>query len=216
MANAQRSWSRLIKCSVAAYMPEWAVRSLPYRVQTHNQANWNEAYADGSWAYLDRSGELARYGTIASYCHHFSSGGAYLDLGCGEGILHQHFNVDRYSGYLGVDLSAKAVARAQQLWGSPKSQFEVGNVETYAPQGRYDAIVFNEVLYYCADPVQVVAQYESCLDKTGVIVVSMFDMLKARKIWQQLNARYRLIEASRAVNHDGHSWSIRVYRPAVG
>ena len=83
-------------------------------------------------------------------------------------------------------------------------------------QGRYDAIVFNEVLYYCADPVQVVAQYESCLDKTGVIVVSMFDMLKARKIWQQLNARYRLIEASRAVNHDGHSWSIRVYRPAVG
>lgn len=207
-----RRWQRLFKCTLAAYAPNWLVDWLPYRIQVHSQADWNKEYSNGHWSYLNRSSELARYGTIASFCHFFSLGGPVLDHGCGEGILKQHLNAARYSQYLGVDLSHDAIALAMGSKADEKSQFEQGNVETFEPKGGYDVILFNEVLYYLKDPLATVMRYEPYLNGEGVIVVSMFDMMKSRKIWRQLDSRYTLAEASRAVNHGGHSWSIRVYR----
>jgi 2-polyprenyl-6-hydroxyphenyl methylase/3-demethylubiquinone-9 3-methyltransferase len=135
-----------------------------------------------------------------------------LDHGCGEGILKQHLNAACYSRYLGVDLSSDAVAMAMNGKADEKSHFVEGNVETFQPDGGYDIILFNEVLYYLKDPLATVMRYEPYLNPRGVIIVSMFDMMKSRKVWRQLDTRYAMAEASRAVNHGGHSWSIRVYR----
>ncbi|WP_234263362.1 class I SAM-dependent methyltransferase [Hydrogenophaga sp. NFH-34] len=215
MSIALKRWKRLAKCTLAAYMPESVVALLPYEVQRHSVTDWDVAYGQGHWNYLYRSSELARYGTIVSFSHRFTQGGPVLDLGCGEGILKLHLNPDTYARYDGVDLSSEAIGKAQQMPADGKSRFVAADIEVFEPPEPSDVIIFNEVLYYLTDPLKAVQRYEAFLKPGGVFIVSMFDMLKSRKIWRELDGHYALLEASRAVNHGGHSWSIRVYRRRV-
>ena len=214
LATGWKRWRRHLRCMISAYLPEIAVNAFKYSPQQTARANWDAEYAGGHWDYLRGSSEIARYGIIASFCHCYSRGGALLDHGCGEGILRRHLNLDIFSHYVGVDLSLDAVARADRNHGGERTRFLVGNVEHYEPEQKYDVIVFNEMLYYLKDPESVLRRYRDHLSPNGVFVVSMFDMIKARKVWQMLDRNNRLVESSRAVNQGGHSWTIRVYQQA--
>lgn len=198
---------------IAAYLPDVLISALPYQPQRTARTTWDAEYAGGHWDYLRNSSEIARYGVIASFCHTYSDRGALLDHGCGEGILHRHINMDAISHYVGVDLSLDAINKAAHRQGGERTTFMVGNVEDFVPEQTFDVIVFNEVLYYLDEPDAVVNRYRSCLSNHGVFVVSMFDMLKARKVWQALDRNHQLVESTRAVNQAGHSWTIRAYRP---
>jgi 2-polyprenyl-3-methyl-5-hydroxy-6-metoxy-1,4-benzoquinol methylase len=208
-----KRWRRHLKCTIAAYLPGLIVQRVRYEPQQTIRSNWDAEFAGGHWDYLRGSSEIARYGVIASFCHCYSAGGALLDHGCGEGILRRHINLDHFEQYAGVDLSLDAINKAGHHHGGPRTRFMVGDVEDFEPDRRYDVIVFNEMLYYLEDPAAVVLRYRRFLTPAGVFVISMFDMLKSRKIWQMLDAGHRLLESSRAVNQAGHSWTIRVYRP---
>lgn len=214
ISKGLKRWRRHIKCMVAAYLPEMAVRRFRYEPQVTARSSWDVEFAGGHWDYLRGSSEVARYGIIASFCHCYSNGGSLLDHGCGEGILRRHLNLDHFDQYIGVDLSLDAMNKAGHHHGGHRTKFMVGDVELFEPDNRFDVIVFNEMLYYLKDPAAALTRYKQALNPSGVFVISMFDMLKSRKIWQCLDAEYRLLESSRAVNQGGHSWTIRVYRPA--
>ena len=208
-----KRWKRHLKCMIAAYLPDVVVSRVRYQPQQTARASWDAEFARGHWDYLRGSSEIARYGIIASFCHCYSTGGALLDLGCGEGILRRHVNLDHFEHYLGVDLSLDAISKAGHRYGGARSRFKVGDVESFQPEQHTDVIVFNEMLYYLDDPLAVIRKFQQALNPSGVFVVSMFDMLKSRKVWQSLDAELQLLESSRAVNQAGHSWTIRVYRP---
>ena len=73
---------------------------------------WEEQYRRGSWDFMRRLDEVARYSVIAGYLHHLKPGGSVLDVGSGEGLLADHLRPLGYSRFLGVDLSEAAIAQA--------------------------------------------------------------------------------------------------------
>lgn len=152
--------------------------------------------------------EVARYSVIAGFLHHLKPGGSVLDVGGGEGLLADHLRPFGYARYLGVDLSEAAVRQAAGR-ADERTSFVAADAESYVPPGRWDAIVFNECVYYFNDPLGTVRRYEGFLQDGGVFIVSTFRSRRADVIVRRLLARYRLLEETAVSNRKG-TWVVRV------
>ena len=114
-------------------------------------ARWEREYASGRWSYLGGIDELAHYSVIVGYYAFLKPGGSVLDVGCGEGILQTRLSPHGYCRYLGIDFAAGAIDR----W--PKGMIRRLNFRWPTPQAspqrqKFDAIIFNESLYYFRGP----------------------------------------------------------------
>ncbi len=74
-----------------------------------------------------------------------------LDVGCGDGVLYQRFRPIGCERDVGIDMSDVAVSMAAE-GARPEAEFVAGDAAVYQPESTFDAIVFNEVLYYFPDP----------------------------------------------------------------
>jgi 2-polyprenyl-3-methyl-5-hydroxy-6-metoxy-1,4-benzoquinol methylase len=74
----------------------------------------------------------------------------------------------------GVDWSNEAVELARQ-GDYERAVFIPASIDEGVPDGRYDAIVFNEVLYYLPQPLVTVERYARFLTDGGSMFVSMWD-----------------------------------------
>jgi len=175
---------------------------------------WEEQYRQGGWELMRRFDEVARYSVIAAYLHHLRPGGSVLDVGCGEGLLADHLRPFGYSRYLGVDLSETAIGQAAGRTDATTA-FAAADAESYVPPERWDAIVFNECVYYFNDPVGTVGRYEAFLAEGGVFVVSTFRSRRADVIARRLTETYRLIEETAITNRKG-TWVVRVLEARSG
>lgn len=172
---------------------------------------WEAQYGSGRWEFMRRLEELARYSVIAGYLHHLKPGGSVLDVGSGEGLLVDHLRPLGYSRYLGVDLSEAAVRQAAGRQDA-KTAFAAADAETYAPPQRWDAIVFNECIYYFNDPLGTVRRYAAFLEDGGLFIVSTFRSRRADVIARRLLASCRLLEETAITNRKG-TWVVRVLEP---
>ena len=171
---------------------------------------WEEQYRQGGWEFMRRLDELARYSVIAGYLHHLAPGGSVLDVGSGEGLLADHLRPFGYSRYLGVDLSEAAIRQAAGREDG-HTAFAAADAETYVPPGRWNAIVFNECVYYFNDPVGSVRRYEDFLEKDGVLIVSTFRSRRADVIVKRLLETCTLLEETAISNRKG-TWVVRVMK----
>ncbi|HTG34047.1 MAG TPA: class I SAM-dependent methyltransferase [Thermoanaerobaculia bacterium] len=178
-----------------------------------SKAVWEEQYREGGWEFMRGLDELARYSVIAGYLHHLRAGGSVLDVGSGEGLLADHLRPLGCSRYLGVDLSEAAIRQAAGR-ADAKTAFAAANAESYTPPGRWDAIVFNECVYYFSDPVGTVRRYERFLEAGGVFIVSTFRSRRADVIVRRLLETCRLLEETAITNRKG-TWVVRVLEPAA-
>ena len=169
---------------------------------------WEAQYGSGGWELMRRLDELARYSVIAGYLHHLKPGGSVLDVGCGEGLLADHLRPFGYARYLGVDLSETAVRQAAGR-ADERTAFTAADAESYVPAERWDAIVFNESVYYFRDPLGTVRRYEGFLEDGGLFIVSTFRSRRADVIVKRLLERYRLLEETAISNRKG-TWVVRV------
>ena len=172
---------------------------------------WEEQYRRGGWEFMRGFDELARYSVIAGYLHHLKPGGSVLDVGSGEGLLRDHLAPYGYSRYHGIDLSEAAIAQAASR-ADERTTFAAADAESYVPAGRFDAVVFNECVYYFADPVGSVRRYEPFLTDGGCFVVSTFRSRRANVIARRLGERYTLLEETAITNRKG-TWVVRIFRP---
>ena len=175
---------------------------------------WEEQYRQGGWEFMRGLDEVARYSVIAGYLHHLKPGGSVLDVGSGEGLLADHLRPLGYSRYLGVDLSEAAIRQAAGREDAATA-FAAADAESYVPPGRWDAIVFNECVYYFNDPVGSVRRYESFLEKDGVLIVSTFRSRRADVIVKRLLETWRLLEETAISNRKG-TWVVRVMKTGMG
>jgi 2-polyprenyl-3-methyl-5-hydroxy-6-metoxy-1,4-benzoquinol methylase len=176
---------------------------------------WQREYQAGGWQHLWSDDELPRYALVSAYLRQRCPGGSLLDLGCGEGILCDRLWPGSFARYLGVDLSATAIAQASARHQSAAS-YLCADVESFvpAPDERFDAIVFNEVLYYFADPAAVVARFAAFLKPDGFLLASLFEpSLKTiraaiRKIDDAATWKHQF-----SVSHQpsGKSWIIKAW-----
>lgn len=180
--------------------------------------DWEAQYAAGKWDFLTQLSELPRYSVLAGYVCHLGRGGAVLDVGCGQGILLRSLPDAAYSKYVGIDLSASAIAAAQEHRREPqqneRSTFLSADCESYVPGEKFDVIVFNEVLYYLRDPQQLVERYTQSLRGGGVMLVSMCTAARgSAAILGQLKAHYATV--AETLVRDGEtrvSWACAVFR----
>jgi 2-polyprenyl-3-methyl-5-hydroxy-6-metoxy-1,4-benzoquinol methylase len=135
---------------------------------------WDAEYRKGDWDFLHAIDQLPRYAIIADYVRTFRRGAAVLDIGCGEGILQEKIGRDSYTRYLGIDISAAAVERAQSR-ADVNTKFLAGDAASFDPRAKFDVIIFNESLYYFDDPIAVLKRYGAFLERGGVFVASLYE-----------------------------------------
>ena len=187
----------------------------PYRPFEGGQSHLDEQYRSGEWDYLRAPPEAPRFGVVSAYCSQFATGGDMLEVGCGDGNLFEYLNRARIGSFLGVDISPVAIARTRALQDA-RASFEVGPAETFTTERRFDVIVFNEVMEYFADPLEVARRYEAMLKSGGVFIISMFDGLdiaRAQRIWKTLKPFYQIEAAAGVTTVPGYRWRIKVLKP---
>ncbi len=187
---------------------------LPYRYSHVSEERWESEYSSGHWGYLRSLQQTARYQVIAGYCGHFAGGGAILDVGCGDGYLQEILGPEGYSSYLGIDLSAEAIAGAKNRQ-DEKTSFRQIDVDSLRPDERFDAIVFNESLYYFKTPLPVLKQYASFLNEDGVFIISMHGLRSwNRRLWKMVESVYPPVDEVSVAHGSGKCWTIKVFAPS--
>jgi 2-polyprenyl-3-methyl-5-hydroxy-6-metoxy-1,4-benzoquinol methylase len=175
-----------------------------------SKETWEAQYRQGGWEFMRSLDELARYSVIAGYLHALKPGGSVLDVGAGEGLLADSLRSFGYSRYLGIDVSEAAIEQARSR-SDDRTAFQAADAETFTPEGTWDAIVFNESVYYFNDPLGTVERYRRFLEDGGVMVVSTFRTRRADVIARRLIERYRLLEETTVSNRKG-AWVVRVLK----
>lgn len=206
--------TRSAQVSLVRFMNKWLLPFLPLIPVPHRflhglllQDNQSENEADG-WARLRSPSELGRYGIIHGYVQHFTPDGSVLDVGCSDGILQERITYGRYTG---IDLFAESVARASKK-ADERTRFIQADAATYVPDETFDAIIWNECLYYLANPIDVITRYRSYLRPKGVMIVSMFyQTFATRRLFRQLNVLGPVLADLRLFSGDGSSWVLRAY-----
>jgi 2-polyprenyl-3-methyl-5-hydroxy-6-metoxy-1,4-benzoquinol methylase len=220
--SLRRPSVRAVLRSVTAVIPEsMKVRALPYRKMPVLPEEWEAQYRDGNWRYLDGCGEIAHYSVIVGYYAYLRPGGSVLDVGCGEGVLQERLSPHGYSRYLGLDISKEAIARANARAPSSakagdRTQFLEADVENFRlPAGgpRFDVVVFNEVLYYCNDPLQLLRRFaRETLTKDGIAIISMHRSTTSLRLWRLIEAAQIVAEDQTTVtNAANQSWLLKVF-----
>jgi SAM-dependent methyltransferase len=173
---------------------------------------WESQYRDGHWTFLEELEQMTRYSVIAGYLQSLKRGGNLLDVGCGEGILLDRLGANDFSKYVGIDISQTAIELARKKRGD-RSAFFQADAEQFIPAESFDAIIFNEVLYYFADPLAVAQRYSSRLRPGGVLISSLYmDSERARATARLLKRAFPIIEEVKVCSH-GNIWLISVFAP---
>jgi SAM-dependent methyltransferase len=134
---------------------------------------WESQYRDGRWIFLQELDQMTRYSVIAGYIQALKPKGRLLDVGCGEGILLDRLGADNYSKFVGIDFAQTAIERALRKQ-HPRSIFIQADAEIYVPNETFDTTIFNEVLYYFADPLDVARRYRAWLSPGGLFITSLY------------------------------------------
>ncbi|HVI47677.1 MAG TPA: class I SAM-dependent methyltransferase [Chitinophaga sp.] len=130
------------------------------------------------------------------------AGGRVLDVGCGNGVISRHLGQFGYD-VLGIDISEKTIAVANQRNKLPNVRFEAISAEALTAQGeRYDAVICSEVLEHLDHPEKLLHTIHASLKDNGLLVVTVPNgngprelcvtrpMLKARNnpgLWNSIN-----------------------------
>lgn len=94
-----------------------------------------------------------------------------LDLGCGDGRAVGPFLVSRGCTYVGADVSANALARAEALGLTTRLIDDAGNLPW--PDGQFGAVTCFEVLEHLFDPRAAVGEVFRVLAPGGLMVVTV-------------------------------------------
>ena len=133
--------------------------------------DWEQDYADGRFDFLNKPHEQLRHAVIACLISRHAPGDV-IDLGCGRGQQLSWLRPADVTRYVGVDVSATALA------GIPPSPIPtesvVSSIEDYHAASRpIGAIVCAEVLYFIADPVGELKRIAREAGSAKAIIVSL-------------------------------------------
>ena len=175
---------------------------------------WEAQYRSGQWSFLQELDQMTRYSVIAGYVQTLKRDGSLLDVGCGEGLLLERLCGSAYSKFVGIDISQTAIARAQAKH-YPRSFFTCADARGFVAAERFDAIIFNEVLYYFPDPLEVSRKYCRWLKPDGLLITSLYGRSdRARAIARLMKKAYRSMDEVEIISH-GKKWIIDVFLPEI-
>jgi SAM-dependent methyltransferase len=177
---------------------------------------WDRSFAAGDWDHLGSRSESLRFVVLSSLLeHHCPSEGRILDVGCGQATLAGHLG-PAASRYVGVDVSAEAVAKARcrapegtPLFVACGDAPVCGGV---ADLGPYGAIVFSEVLYYLREPLETLARHQALLRPDGLIFISLWNPSRHRALRARLARRMEIVASVVVGTGTPRPWLLLVCR----
>jgi 2-polyprenyl-3-methyl-5-hydroxy-6-metoxy-1,4-benzoquinol methylase len=172
---------------------------------------WETQYENGEWRFLTNIEELGHYSIIQGYLLYYEKTESILDVGCGEGVLQQRLNKVGYGRYVGIDLSEQAISIAR-MNENVTTRFMQVRAENFKTEEKYDAIIFNEILYYFDDPISLLQHYEQYLSKDGIIIISMCVHRRSTRIWEKLSSKYSFLDDTKIYNRTGNKWICKCFR----
>jgi tRNA (uracil-5-)-methyltransferase TRM9 len=127
---------------------------------------------------------------LARLAEDVGNGDAVLDLGCGNGRLYLAFS-DKEIEYVGIDNSAKLIAKADEEYKNPQTHFFIGDILrldeiSVLKNKQFDHIFMVAVLHHIPSKelrIKALKQMKEKLRSNGRIVITVWNM------WAQ--ARYR-------------------------
>lgn len=169
---------------------------------------WNHQYDAGRWQGLHSEDDRFRavIGMLAAH----EKTPAILEIGCGDAVLFRKMPAGSYARFTGVDISDVAIETAK-AWEQDGVSFEAGDMKVYRPGATYDAIVFNESLYYCKEPVRLLKRYEAWLAPGGYFIVTAVDNKYTADFWPPIMAAYQVVR-SEEVKKNAFLWRVRELR----
>lgn len=173
-----------------------------YRPQQVTPEKWDQEYRGGQWEYLRQMDSIAGLVSILGYCD-FLKPASILDAGCGEGLLAEKLKLLPYKNYLGMDVSKEAIALATRNLSDERSRFAVADAWLFETPERFDVIIFNQSLYYLADPVGVLHKYRAMLNPGGRIIVSMVYNSRSRALWRLIDPVFGIEDSMRTTQGKG-------------
>lgn len=91
-------------------------------------------------------------------------------------------------------------------------RYLVADMETFVPEGRFNAIVFAESVYYSPNCAQLLRRYSPLLTTNGCFIVSIFRTKRSNRIQQLVHSVTTVVDAITTVNEIG-TWDCEVLRP---
>lgn len=176
------------------------------------EQRWDERWADPAFYSTFQLDELAHYSVLAGYVRELKPGGALLDVGCGDGVFRRHLHPDAFSSYVGIDFP-EAIVRSRK-YVDARTSFAAADMRTYQPGSQFDAIVFNESLYYVDDPIAELDRYATFLKPDGVFLVSMHRKPKSEKVWVDIARQFAMIDRVTLGNRSDVQWMLGAFKPA--
>jgi 2-polyprenyl-3-methyl-5-hydroxy-6-metoxy-1,4-benzoquinol methylase len=187
------------------------VGSLPDHGRPIPQETWDRQYREGTWKNLDSIDQFAHYMVITGYVYYLFESPKILDVGCGQGRLAELLALSSFKSYLGIDFSAEAIRRAR-LREENHVRFRVADLNEWSPSGRFSVIIFCESLNYAIHPISTLLRFAHALEKSGVIIVSLYRHRNHGRIWRNAERYFRTVDSTTAINQNGKRWDIRVLR----
>jgi SAM-dependent methyltransferase len=155
---------------------------------------WDREYASGKWDHCQDTVDPVLYAAIARY----SRAGRLLDLGCGWGSTAVELPPSAVSYYLGVDISAVAIASAtRRSEGAAlrRNAFVVGDIAHFDPGGHFEVILFRESLYYLPDVGAALRYYSQFLVPLhGCFIVTLASRARYGDVLDVIAADFEVLE----------------------
>jgi predicted TPR repeat methyltransferase len=162
--------------------------------------SFDEKFRTGEWNFTSRpSSELVQ--TV----ERLARKGHILMLGCGTGSIAGALNPDSFESFLGIDLSAEAIARASKQ-SNHKIHFEVGDMLQFASARKFSVILLSESLYYINAWRRkgLVLRAAQMLAPGGYIVVTVAQPQRFSRMLQMLRENFQVLEDRRFCDSTRH------------
>lgn len=166
---------------------------LPYRpVTVAGAPAWDDDYRAGRWDRLADRAEAARYSVLAGYLGLIGGDPDVLDVGCGAGLFRAALGGRAFHRYVGVDVSAAAVERAQVL-ADERTRFLV-TPEPMEALGTFDVVVCSEMLYFIESPGELLDGIRRILRPGGSLLSSNWRHGGDVALHQMIDRRFALVD----------------------
>jgi SAM-dependent methyltransferase len=198
-------------------MIEKLVSFIKRKVLRDSRERWNHQFEKGRWDNLRDPVELERIELVANLVKKYTrQQPRVLEMGSGEGFFRQLFQPNDFSEFIGSDLADVAIERANKQFGDAKTRFYAVDMNDFAPEGRFDAIVVNEAIYYANDVAALIRRFaRHHLNEGGIFIITVHKKYKHEaELWENILSVTQEIDAAH-ISNEWSRWDIKVLKPKV-